>query len=207
MIKLNSFQSPRYGSFTFPGTWPFFAGKERSRLFSTDQHGERIRLPEIARSKCEARALTCFTTEIPNQTHILVLSKQDLSTLTRVHGARFQQGTWWLFGSPSSDSLAEDCRLIISRRHWHLLNALTNVHERKASCFLNNEWFETLIQSSSSIRLRRRGMFLSLLLAKTAKKLQRPLNRESASATCKCHGGDAKSTTIFVWFWHRFFFF
>ena len=94
MIKLNSFQSPRYGSFTFPGTWPFFAGKERSRLFSTDQHCERIRLPEIARSKCEA--LTCFTTEIPNQTHILVLSKQDLSTLTRVHGARFQQGTWWL---------------------------------------------------------------------------------------------------------------
>ena len=124
------------------------------------------------------------------------------------------------FGSPSSDSLAEDCRLIISRRHWHLLNALTNVHERisesiidkkikkkrKASCFLNNEWFETLIQLSSSIRLRRRGKFLSLLLAKTVKKLQRPLNRESASATCKCHGGDAKSTTIFVWFWHRFFF-
>ena len=96
MIKLNSFQSPRYGSFTFPGTWPFFAGKERSRLFSTDQHCERIRLPEIIRSKCEARALTCLTTEIPNQTHILVLSKQDLSTLTRVHGARFQQGTWWL---------------------------------------------------------------------------------------------------------------
>ena len=72
---------------------------------------------------------------------------------------------------------------------------------------MNNEWFETLIQLSSSIRLRRRGKFLSLLLAKTAKKLQRPLNRESASATCKCHGGDAKSTTIFVWFWHRFFFF
>ena len=111
------------------------------------------------------------------------------------------------FGSPSSDSLAEDCRLIIPRRHWHLLNALTNVHERKASCFLNNEWFETLIQSSSSIRLRRRGKFLSLLLAKTVKKLQRPLNCESASATCKCHGGDAKSTTIFVWFWHRFFYF
>ena len=56
------------------------------------------------------------------------------------------------FGSPWPDSLAEDCHLIIARRHWNLLKALTNVHEWKASCSLNNEWYETLMLSSSSIR-------------------------------------------------------
>ena len=64
------------------------------------------------------------------------------------------------FWSPRPDSLAKDCHLIMARRRWNLLNFLSNVYERKASCVLNNEWCETLILSSSSIRQRERRNFL-----------------------------------------------
>ena len=162
MIKLNSFQSPRYSSLTFPGTWPFFVGKERSRLFSTDQHCERIRLAEIAHSKCEA--LTCFTTEIPNQTHILVLSKQDLSTLSRVHGVRFQQETWWLLvlrhqtralktAAWSSQEGIEICstlwRMCMNGKHHAFW--ITNGLRRWSNCLLQSDYTggEILYPSSS----------------------------------------------------------
>ena len=123
------------------------------RLFSTDQHCERIRLPEIACSKCEAR--TCFTTEIPNQTQILVLSKQDLSTLTRVHGARFQQGTWWLLvlrhqtrllktAAWSSQEGIDICstlwRMCMNRKHHAF--SITNGLRRRSNRLLQSDYAE-----------------------------------------------------------------
>ena len=122
----------------------FFADKERFWLFSTDKHRGRFRLPAL-RSLAKCEALTWFRFQIKHES--IVLSKQNLIRHYPQQSPCLAISTGGIeaFGSPWPDSLAEDCRLIIARRHWNLLKFLTNVHECKASCFLKNECCETLI--------------------------------------------------------------
>ena len=121
----------------------FFAGKERFWLFSTDQHRERIRLP-APRSPAKCEALTCLDSK--SNTHpSFIKARPHMHYPQQSPHSAISTGGMVAFGSPWPDSLAEDCRLIIARRHWNLLKFLTNVHECKASRFLNNEWCETLI--------------------------------------------------------------
>ena len=140
MIKLNSFQSPRYESLAYPGSWPFFVGNERSRLFSTYQHCE---LAEIVRLNWKLYRVF----EFKSKTH-RAFTKTRPQYSQQGPSSAISTGGMMALGSPWPYPLAEDCRLIIARRHWIFLKAFTNVHEWKASCFLNNEWFETLIQSN-----------------------------------------------------------
>ena len=62
--------------------------------------------------------------------------KQDLITISRVYVRWFQQtGSWLLVFSDQTVKLA--CfRLILARGRWGVFKALANVHEWRASCFL-----------------------------------------------------------------------
>ena len=85
------------------------------------------------------------------------------------------------------------------------LKALANMHEWQASRFLNNEWFEMLILSSTSIILRNGRKFFSLFLALTVKtSTSSQLQVKSCAPVA---GRDAKSTTFGLILTSAFFFF
>ena len=146
MIKLNGSQSPRYGSLTFLGR--FLCGGGGGGAKNVFDSFQPINIANAFVFPPRDRSLNVKLWRVLDSKS----NKHPSFIKARPHYAQqspcsaISTGSIVAFGSPwPADSLAEDCRLIIARRHWNLLKFLTNVHECKASCFLNNEWCETLI--------------------------------------------------------------
>ena len=188
---------------TFPGTRPSFPGKECSRLFSTDRHCERIRLPEIVRY-LKWEALMCLDSQ--SNTHPGFVKARPHHSQHSPCSA-ISTGGIVAFGSPLPDSLAEDCRLIITRRCWKF-----------GQIFDECAWIESIIFFWITNGVRHWSY--RLLPSDYAKEESfSPSFSQTPWRKCDVHSTAslkvnmqvfrspvAESTTL-VWFWHWFFFF
>ena len=110
LIKLNSFQSPRYWSLTEYMT--FLRGQ---RTFSTLFNRSTLRTHSSSRDRSLNVKLECVL-DFKSNTHPgFIKARPHYSQQSPCLAISI--GVMVAFGSPWPDLLAEDCRLIIARRH------------------------------------------------------------------------------------------